>query len=203
MFLTSSLSCSEIELPEPYKSVELLPPYYHGFYSNSWQLEFLIKIHEVKTIIEVGSWLGASTMHMASLIPDDGKVYAVDHWKGSIEHQPGQQNWIPQLSYLYDQFLSNVVHAGLANKIIPYRMDSLSAAKILNFVHADLIYIDASHDTESVYADLRAWYPYVKEHGIFCGDDWRATSVQEAINRFANEEELRIAALENFWYIHK
>lgn len=83
-------------------------------------LEYLIKEHEVKTVIEVGCWLGASTRAIAQFLSEDGKVYAVDHWKGSEEHQTQHiLRHKDRLLILYEQFLSNVIHEGLTHKIIP------------------------------------------------------------------------------------
>lgn len=82
-------------------------------------------------------------------------------------------------------------------------MASLEAASKLNEIpdrlYPDLIYLDASHDTESVYADLCAWYPFVQGHGILCGDDWTWDSVRIAVYRFANERHLNIEASVSFW----
>lgn len=186
--------------PEPYRNAEVLPFASHGWYYNGPQLEELILTNKVKTVIEIGCWLGTSTRHMASNLPKGGRLYAVDHWKGSGEHQPGQPYWIPEVSKLYEYFLSNVIHAGLTDKIIPVRMDSLEAAKELT-VKADLVYIDASHDTPSVYADMLAWYPHVRKGGIFCGDDWTFASVQLAVNAFAAQHDLKVKASGNFWQL--
>ena len=193
-----SLAAVESTLPPPYDTAEILPFVDHGFYSNAEQIETLIKKRMVRTIIEVGSWLGTSTRHMASCLPENGVVYAVDHWKGSSEHQPGASAWIPEVEHLYEYFLSNVIQAGLAHKIIPVRMESVEAAKHLQ-MKVDLIYIDASHETKAVYADLEAWYPHLKKHGVLCGDDWAWDSVQKAVKRFAKKNELRIKASGNFW----
>lgn len=188
------------DLPEPYNHAMILPYNPKGWYANASQLETLIKVKRVETIIEVGSWLGKSTIHMASCLPQQGKVYAVDHWMGSAEHQPGMFAWSPEVFMLYEYFLSNVIQAGLAHKIIPIRMESLEAAKQLT-ITVDLIYIDAAHDTASVYADLVAWYPHVKKEGVFCGDDWNWPTVREAVEIFAKERNLRINSSETFWQL--
>lgn len=188
------------DLPEPYNHAMIFPYTPKGWYGNAAQLEALIKIKRVETIIEVGSWLGKSTMHMASCLPQHGKVYAVDHWMGSVEHQPGMSAWSPEVSMLYEYFLSNVIQAELTHKIVPIRMESLEAAKQLK-VSVDLIYIDAAHDTASVYADLVAWYPHVKRGGVLCGDDWLWPGVKEAVEVFAKEKKLHINATGNFWQL--
>ncbi len=204
LVVSSVFGGSQMDLPAPYNSIELLPFHSHSFYRNDKQIEALLRSNDIKTIIEVGSWLGDSTRHMASLLPPGGKVYAVDHWKGSAENQPGQTYWIAQVAYLYEQFLSNVIHAGLTDKIIPIKMDSSDAAvQLKTVVVPDLIYIDASHDYESVLADLNRWYPYVKGHGIFCGDDWNLPGVVQAVTEFAGINGLEIHASGAFWLLEE
>ncbi len=184
------------ELPSPYRDVEELLPFSdHGWYGNAVPMERLFKEYPIKTVIEVGSWLGLSTRHLATLVPEGGVVYAVDHWQGSSEHQAETK----VLSTLYQQFLSNTIHAGLTHKIIPIRMDSLEAAQSLKVV-PDMIYVDASHETDAVYRDLTAWFPLVKGHGILCGDDWWWRTVREAVILFAQENNLRLIVEGGFWY---
>jgi hypothetical protein len=187
---------SQEGLPEPYRSAKLMPFNPQGWYSNAKQIESLFKQNRINVVIEVGCWLGLSTRHMATLLPSEGKLYAVDHWLGSSEHQDSSE-----LPTLYDQFLSNVVYASLTNVIVPIRMSSLEAAALLSImaIMPDLVYIDASHDTESVLADLNAWFPFVKGHGIICGDDWHWEDVRAAVEIFALEHQLTIDASENFW----
>ncbi|NGX63680.1 MAG: hypothetical protein KR126chlam6_01093, partial [Candidatus Anoxychlamydiales bacterium] len=177
----------------------LLPFNAHGFFSkdNAIALSFLINKFQCKTVVELGSWLGSSTRHIAECLPKDGLIYAIDHWKGNKEHyNPNRTDVNKFLPTLYEQFLSNCIHAKLTDKIIPKRMTTLDAAKLLT-VKADLIFIDASHDEESVYNDLVAWYPHLKVEGILCGDDWfwnktpnKNYPIQSAVKRFAKERQL-------------
>ncbi len=79
-------------------------------------------------------------------------------------------------------------------------MSSLEAAKYLVDVKPDLVYIDASHQKEDVLDDLRAWYPYVKGHGILCGDDWTCKEVEDAVRIFAKEQNLTIISPSHNFY---
>lgn len=201
LFFLSPLSGKE--LPEPYnKVVDLLPFDPQGWYGHALAMEETFNRVHPKVVIEVGCWFGASTRHMASLLPDGGILYAVDHWLGSIDHQPGHPCWSPKLPFLYEQFLSNVIHAELTDKIIPVRMDSIEASKFLAPLSADLIYIDASHDYDSVYMDLAAWYPFVQGHGILCGDDYLngdGLPIKRAVDQFAKDHFLRVHNVGSFW----
>jgi predicted O-methyltransferase YrrM len=185
----------KVHAVEPYDSINDLPFDSHGWFCNGTKLEKIINEKQPQIVIEVGSWLGLSTRFIAKNVPEGAKVYAVDTWRGS---QESVHLLDPRLPYLYQLFLSNVKHAGLTEKIIPIRMDSLEAAKALN-VQADLIYIDASHDTASVVADIMHWYPHLKEDGVMCGDDWLWDSVRAAVQSSAPRLGKKIYSEENFW----
>lgn len=186
------------EIPEPYRSIQVLPFDGHGWFVNEAQLHICLEVKPARVVIEVGSWLGKSTRFIASCIPEDGRVYAIDTWLGS----PGESVHMkdPRLPHLYQLFLSNVRHAGLTQKIIPIRMESLEAAKGLA-VQADLIYLDASHDIESVYQDIVAWYPHLVEEGIFCGDDWDWESVRIGVIKAAGILHKKVNYYSHFWWL--
>ena len=199
--------CSTLlaELPAPYDTVDVLPFSPQGWYINHDSMEWLIKRGKVKTIIEVGSWLGKSTRHLAQTMPADGVVYAVDHWQGS----PNEDNSSYDIPNLYRQFLSNVIHENLTHKIIPVRMSSLEASQTLK-VKPDLVYLDATHDFNNVMLDLIVWFPFVKGHGTLCGDDyfWNhdpykgGGPVKRAVDAFALENNLTVQTDGKWmWYL--
>lgn len=184
------------EISEPYRSIEVLPFDSHGWFGNATQLSDCFDEIQITDVIEIGSWLGCSTRFLANAIPANGKLYAIDTWRGSPEEEVHQKD--PRLTYLYQQFLSNVIHAELTEKIVPFRMSSVEAARALN-VKADLIYLDGAHDTASVYQDIIGWYPHLKEGGIMCGDDWLWPTVQTAVIKGAKELNKSIYTSKNFW----
>ncbi|NGX31278.1 MAG: hypothetical protein K940chlam8_00644 [Chlamydiae bacterium] len=188
------------DMPEPYRSINVLPFDGHGWFASANQrnLQRFIATKDPKVIVELGSWLGTSTRFMAKLIADDAVVYAVDHWLGNIQidHQPQHAKKYPELFQL---FLSNVIHENLTHKIVPVRMKTSEAAKALN-VKADLIYIDAAHEEESVFTDIMDWFPKLKEDGIMCGDDWTWDSVRKAVFRANEQLHLKVCHEGNFWW---
>jgi Methyltransferase domain len=200
LLLVAAPLAAEERLPAPYSEVELIAPDYHGWFYNARQLQKIFSDEEPQVVLEVGSWLGKSTMWMAERVSSEGKVYAVDHWLGSFEHQPGQGAYHQAVPFLYQQFLSNVIHRGLAHKIIPVKMESGDAAEALKGeVTPDLIYIDGSHDYDGVTRDLNLWYPYVQGKCVFCGDDWAWKTVRRAVEDFAGEHNLRVQGDHFFW----
>lgn len=158
----------------------------------------LIEAVKPKIIVEVGTWKGASAIHMAQIVQDlglDTKIICVDTWLGSPEHFLAQQaGWRESLGLkhgypsLYYTFLSNVVHSGHADRIIPLACTSDNAAVILaaKGIRPELVYIDAAHEEEPAYRDFRAYWDLLSPDGVLLGDDYIAwDGVTRAANRFA------------------
>ena len=139
---------------------------FSDFFKNHDQLESLICANKVETIVEVGSWLGESTIFMAEQLPPNGKIYAVDSWIGF------PRDIYQETRNLYEQFLGNIAQAGMRDRIIPIRMTSLGASRIFSQYESgvDMIYIDADHSYYAVYSDIKAWAPYLRNGGLLCGN---------------------------------
>ena len=191
------------ELPEPYRSVDILPFDDHGWFAqnNRIRLEYIIDKLKPKVVVELGSWLGASTIFMAEKLSEGAILYAVDNW--NQQGSAGVQNnplWSSKLKTLYQSFLSNVIHKKMTQIVIPIRMDTLEAARALN-ITAELVYVDASHEEEDVYNDIIHWYPHLDIGGIMCGDDWSFQSVRNAVRRAEKELNQRTKSVGNFWWV--
>jgi predicted O-methyltransferase YrrM len=116
-------------------------------------------------IAEIGCWRGRSTTCLADNTP--GVVYAIDHWQGSEEHQPVDAD------KLYEMFMDTMGPYIQSGKVIPIHRDSLDAAATLAGlgITFDMIFVDASHDYNSIRADILAWRPLLAPGGLFCGHD--------------------------------
>lgn len=195
-------------LVEPYQSLVVLPELQHGWQNNRDAMQKFISVHfpdaQDLCIAEIGAWLGLSIRDWVKFAGESGRVYAIDHWEGSVEHQPGQFAHHSVLPRLYPQFLSNMIQWGIANSVTPIRMSSVNAARTLN-IRPDIVYVDGAHDYANVDADIRAWYPKLSDRGILCGDDWKwmhdLKGVQRAVNGFASEYGLEVHVDDNFWWL--
>lgn len=194
LFCTSLIFSQQY--PEPYNAIKTLPLLEEGWFydPNESYLTYFIEQLQPTVVIEVGTWLGLSTMAMAHRLRKGAHLYAVDTWLGSSEHKGD-----PLLRTLFQQFLSNVIHKQLTHVIVPIRMESLEAASALK-VEPQLIYLDAAHDTESVYKDIIAWYPKLARGGIICGDDWTWNTVSKAVIEAARVLKIQYHGDNNFWY---
>lgn len=156
-----------------------------GWGSHERIFQELLSTRRPQLIIEVGSWKGASAIHMARICTTLDlacPIICVDTWLGALEFwtDPGDSERYGSLRRtmgypgVYYQFISNVIGTGHQERIVPFPQTSLIAARWLahHRIQADLIYIDASHDEADVLADIRAYWPLVRPGGVLFGDDW-------------------------------
>lgn len=207
------LSASALNSTETvFKTLKLLPPDYRDLCSNYCKqgLFNLIKSKKPKLIIELGSFMGGSAIFMAQSVDANCKVYCVDEWTGEgVWLDPVELKRFGPI--FYQQFLSNVVHSGVQDKIVPFRMSTSQAAGLLD-VKADIIYVDADHTEESAYNDVMLWYPKLAPGGVICGDDytWQPAHfqadlpVKRGVDRAARELGLKVHTIGDwFWQLVK
>jgi predicted O-methyltransferase YrrM len=168
-----------------------------GWTSTSRSFELAIKEANPKFIIEVGSWKGASAVHMAGLAPE-AHILCIDTWLGSPEmvslnnnlydHFRRLHGW-PQL---YFTFISNVIRHVGRERICPLPMPSTVAAPLLRKmgVQADMIYIDGSHEYLDVARDVDDYWPLLRKGGVMLLDDYGFPGVKKAI-----DERLKVDAV--------
>jgi glycosyltransferase involved in cell wall biosynthesis/predicted O-methyltransferase YrrM len=143
--------------------------------------ERLLLLHLAKslpaeaTIVEIGSYLGASASFLAEGIREKGnKVYAVDTWT-NLAMSEGQRD-------TYAEFLHNT--EPLQEWIVPLRGLSTEVSQQFD-QQIDLLFVDGDHAYEEVRADLEAWLPKVKNGGIVVFHDYNwAEGVQRAVREF-------------------
>jgi predicted O-methyltransferase YrrM len=144
--------------------------------------ERLIDELRPNSIIELGSWKGASAVHMARLCRARGLnciILCIDTWLGG-RYLYAELDQHPELLptagrfRLFEQFLTNVKRLELTDIITPMPATTADAAGTLRKldVAVDLVYVDASHEAEDVAKDLRAYWDVVRPGGVLFGDDY-------------------------------
>ena len=120
--------------------------------------------------LEVGSWLGDSTVILARVAKaNKGVLFCVDWWKGNIGTDLVD---IASKADVFSVFWSRICKEGLEDVVVPIRSRSDLAAEIIKENSFNLVYLDADHRYEAVLSDVRRYIPLVnKEQGILCGHD--------------------------------
>ncbi len=126
------------------------------------------------SIVEIGSYLGASTCFLAAGVrPHKGTVYAIDTWTNT-----GMSDGVYDT---YRDFLHSIVP--LRDSIVPLR--GLSTEISINFDQPiDLLFVDGDHSYEAVRSDLEVWLPKLKSGALVVLHDF---SWAEGIRRAVRE----------------
>jgi predicted O-methyltransferase YrrM len=144
-------------------------------------------------LVELGSFHGRSSVAIAAVMPEGAVLHCVDHFQGSAEHhQLGLS-----VSDMQSVLLRNLESFGVRDRVRVHAMGTLEAARLVADASVDFLLLDASHDLESVMADLAAWHPKLKSGGLlFCDDyDPHWPGVMEAVRRFGLPGQLAATAL--------
>lgn len=128
--------------------------------------------------LEVGSYCGKSTIYLASACKlMDSVLFAVDHHRGSEEHQPGEEYHDPELyddgAELMDSFRTfraNIRAAQLDDWVVPVVAPSAVAARRWNTPLA-LVFIDGGHSLEAATTDYRSWSRHIVPGGYLAIHD--------------------------------
>jgi len=152
-------------------------------------------------LIEVGTWKGASVLHMRSVarrLDLETAFICVDTWLGSAEHWSKPEPR-PHLRLeggfptLYREFIVNVLAEGAVDDVYPLPLSSAAAARTLAKlgVTADVLYLDAAHEEEEVLLDLNLYWPLVRPGGAMFGHDYNWPGVKKAVDRVLREAGVR------------
>ena len=162
--------------------------------TNKETLERLIKEHNVKTVLEIGSFVGLSTAWFAERVE---KVFTIDPFDA-----------ITRINYLHGE-MKEVAKNQLGNfrkntdkydNIFELVMTSEQAFNHHDFdLYADLIYIDGSHEYEDVKKDIEMWQNRATK--ILCGDDY--TDSWPGVKKAVDECGLQVNKDQRLWYVKK
>jgi predicted O-methyltransferase YrrM len=130
-------------------------------------------------VIEVGSWMGASTCFIAGGLKGAAKIYAVDNFQG-LSTCGEDAAWYNRhfqsmgKASTLEIFQRNFSELGFAERAEPVVSDSLAAAKQLEKMKGtiDFIFIDGDHSYDACKADIAAWAPFVKRGGVIAFHDF-------------------------------
>lgn len=116
-------------------------------------------IGDSPTIVELGSYMGESSLIFAEEFPN-GKIYCIDSWEGGFDDSDScsKDDYI-DIENQFDLRMS------LVNNVTKIKGLSTSVG-----FECDLVYIDACHKYECVKNDIIHWLPFVKK--IISGHDY-------------------------------
>lgn len=129
-------------------------------------------------VLEIGSYCGKSTIYLGLACKrNNSTVFALDHHRGSEEHQQGEFFHDPELydngERLMDsfrEFRRNIHQAGLDDVVVPVVAGSEIAARHWQTPLA-MVFIDGGHSLDAALTDYRCWMPHLMRGGILAMHD--------------------------------
>lgn len=129
-------------------------------------------------VLEVGSYCGKSTLYLAQAAKQNSSVvFAVDHHRGSEEHQLGEEyhdadlyDSSTGLMDSFKEFRKNMRACDVEDTVVPIVAPSKIAAKQWHTPLA-MVFIDGGHSFEAAETDYRSWASHIKIGGILAIHD--------------------------------
>lgn len=134
-------------------------------------MELALNLEDGFTVVEIGSYLGASTAFLAfAALRKSGTVHAVDPWMNNAMGAEGERDTRGEFARNTAPFAHYIVaHQGFSSDI---------AAQ--GPIPCDMLFIDGDHSYDAVAADLRLWLPSLKPGGILSMHDIDHPPVKKA-----------------------
>ncbi|CAI0459747.1 unnamed protein product [Linum tenue] len=199
--------------PPPHVSGLLHEKTIRGWGSYGAVFANLIRKVRPRVIVEVGTFLGASSIHMAELtrrLGLDAVILCVDDFRGWPGFRGGKFGFVKYVNgdvMLLYQFMQNTVSSNATGSVLPVPFSSGSALqKLCEWgVQADLIEVDAGHDFNSAWADVNRAYRILRPGGVIFGHDYFTVAdnrgVWRAVNLFAKLNRLQVRTDGQHWVI--
>ena len=129
-------------------------------------------------VLEIGSYCGKSTICLGlACQPNGSTVYALDHHRGSEEHQLGEFFHDPELfdasEQVFDtfaEFRRNISAAGVNDTVLPVVTSSELAARHWT-TPLGMVFIDGGHSLDAALTDYRCWSGHVVKGGVLAIHD--------------------------------
>ena len=124
-------------------------------------------------IVEIGSWLGKSTLFLASgcRVSGNGQVYAVDKFTGNLGKEDLYHAPLLPNETIYDRFKFNIKSYRLNKFVKAYPMSSRQARRKIKQT-LRMVFIDGDHSYKGVMDDIKLWTPLLKKGGLLILDDF-------------------------------
>jgi predicted O-methyltransferase YrrM len=128
--------------------------------------------------LEIGSYCGKSTVYLGQACKNSGAIlYAIDHHRGSEEHQLGEEYHDPQLYDVqfekmdsFREFRHTLARAQLEDVVVPIVAPSALAARHWT-TPLGMVFIDGGHSIAAALTDYRCWAPHVVRGGLLAIHD--------------------------------
>lgn len=147
-------------------------------------------------VLEVGSFQGKSTFFLGHAVArsGNGKMYAVDHFKGNVGKEHFYKVEKDDLSDLEMGFRKNIARAGLNEIVTLINKPNHDAVSHIKDNSVRFLYIDGDHTVDGVRKDLQLFIPKLKAGAIIAFDDYDNlgfSGLVSVVNEFISESKCK------------
>ncbi len=183
-----------------HKGHSMVYEHYKHYEHYARYLMDLIVENKFKKFVEIGLWQCVMMKKILKIGLDD---YVDEYW--------GIDNFNHNESG-YHRKLTKKIWNGAYFKACSYmtfyssvkilRMKSSDASKLFRKGDLDMVFIDASHDYDSVVEDIKCWEPLIRKGGIISGHDYtrKKWGVNKAVNDIYKDREIKELP-GTIWYV--
>jgi len=140
--------------------------------------QYALEASKLGPCLEVGSYCGKSTVYFGKACQaNQATLYAVDHHRGSEEHQPGEEY---HDNDLYDAdiglmdsfkaFRTTMRNFQLDDTVVPIVASSANASHQW-LTKLTMVFIDGGHSEQAAQTDYHSWTPHIMSGGILAIHD--------------------------------
>jgi MMP 1-O-methyltransferase len=140
--------------------------------------DYALHASKLGPCLEIGSYCGKSTVYLGHACQQNNRtLFALDHHRGSEEHQLGEEYHDPDL---YDSgvelmdsfrtFRTTMRAAKLDDTVVPVVSSSGVASRDWA-TPLGMLFIDGGHSEEAAQTDFRCWSTFIKPGGILAIHD--------------------------------
>lgn len=136
------------------------------------ELQFLCRMAKDKHVLEIGTFLGRSTINMLRYCKS---MVAIDHFKGNPQDIAADvvREIERRGSTLWQQFLHRLAEYNIGDRqFILMKMCSKRAYDYLMGQQFDFVFIDGNHEYNDVVSDIALYKGRVIPGGILAGHDY-------------------------------
>ncbi len=176
-------------MPNKYKAV-----FGHFNFEQVYEDE-VKKANNGAKFLEIGCYLGRSTIYLAELIKESGKEIKIH----VIDTFIGEGNTVDEEIFI-DKFKENIRKCGVEDVIEIHHGTSDEMVTEFEDGFFDFIYVDGLHTYDGVKSDINNYLPKIKNDKIFAGHDYQYDPVRSAVDDVLGPDNLNFYI--NTWKYH-
>lgn len=171
--------------------------------------DFLIdaaaKVPDGECVVEIGSYMGRSTGHLALGVERGGRgvrVHAIDPWEQRTDYDETYLATAPSVaaysrSQTRQAFEAHMTSTGAGAHVDVHQGLAVEIAASWGGPKVGLLFHDGEHTSEAVFTDLKAWLPHMAEKSVIVLHD--TDDPRYGVAEGARKAFTRLKALRESW----